>query len=266
MTTTETTSITVMTWNLWAHVGPWAARATAIQATLAQIKPDVIAVQEAWCSNGDDTQVADLAEQLGYHYVAHHHPAAPHRGLGLLALWPLCQLAVIPLPSGDAAPEHRAALAAEIHAPVGPRAFYVTHLNWRRDHGHIRREQLATITRHITDHTNDAARAVLCGDLNAEPESDEVRMVTGLAPPSNGVVFEDAWSAANTTADPGFTWTHRNPHAAAERLGNARLDYVFVRWKPSGRGAVLHAEVIDGHHNGVWGSDHSALVARLDLS
>jgi hypothetical protein len=32
------------------------------------------------------------------------------------------------------------------------------------------------------------------------------------------------------------------------------------------RGAVIDAQVIDGNHDGTWGSDHSALLTTRDLS
>jgi endonuclease/exonuclease/phosphatase family metal-dependent hydrolase len=212
-------------------------------------------------------QVAELAERHSYHHIAHYEPASPHRGLGLLSRWPLRPTAVLPLPAGDAPSEHRVALVGESDTPCGPRPFYVTHLNHRRDHSSIRRAQLSTIARHIAEHTTETTRTVVCGDFNAEPDSDEIRTMTGLsAPATPEVVFEDAWAAATRAEGAGHTWSHHNPHAAAERLGNARIDYVLIRLRHNARGAVLDARVIDGHHNGIWASDHSALLTTLDLS
>ncbi len=113
-----------------------------------------------------------------------------------MSRWPLRATSLIPLPAGDAPPEYRVALAAEVDTPVGPRPFYVTHLNWRRNHSPIRRLQLAVIARHIAEHTGDTARAVLCGDFNAKPDSDEIRMLTGLTEPAAPeTIFEDAWGS-----------------------------------------------------------------------
>jgi arginyl-tRNA synthetase len=78
-----------------------------------------------------------------------------------------------------------------------------------------------------------------------------------------GVVFQDAWQVAGD-GSPGHTWSRRNPEAARERFGDARLDYILIQW--AGRGAVLGAEVIDGRlPGGTWGSDHLAVLAELDL-
>lgn len=260
----------IMTWNLWARHQDWRSRAAAISATIAAASPDILAVQEAWWDEATGThQTTELALRHGYHHSAQHHdPNAPAHGLGLLSRWPITSSTAISLPAGDAPPEHRTALMAALITPAGPRHIYVTHLNARPDHSAVRRGQLAAITRHIRQHTPTGTRAVICGDLNAEPDSDEIHMMTGLsAPPTEQIVFQDAWRAAPNTNGPGDTWDNRNPHAALERLGNTRLDYILIQLPTHGsRGAVLSAQVIDGVHQDVWGSDHSALLALIDLS
>jgi endonuclease/exonuclease/phosphatase family metal-dependent hydrolase len=106
---------------------------------------------------------------------------------------------------------------------------------------------------------------VLCGDFNAAPGSDEIRMLTGLTEvPVPGIVFQDAWDVAGD-GGAGHTWSHRNPAAAITRFGDTRLDYVFVQWH--GRGAILHTEVVPGEHHGqLWASDHFGVLTELDLS
>src|SRR5207245_6367532 len=107
--------------------------------------------------------------------------------------------------------------------------------------------------------------AIVCGDLNAQPESDEVRMLTGLrAVPVAGVVFRDAWTAAGNTGG-GATISGRNPFAAADLEPDSRIDYVLVGWpKLGGVGQVLSARVIgDTDVDGMFGSDHLGVVAEL---
>ena len=44
--------------------------------------------------------------------------------------------------------------------------------------------------------TDTSPPQLLCGDFNAMPDSDEIRMITGLtATPVPGIVFQDAWTA-----------------------------------------------------------------------
>lgn len=264
-----------MTWNLWSSPTDRAQRAQPIAATVEQHRPDVLAIQEAWTSPDatrahDGNVAADpvtaLARLLGHHRVAHHDPDAPGRGLGLCSRWPITDPRVLALPAGDAPAEHRAALTGVLDTPAGGLPVYVTHLNWRLDHGRIRRAQLRHILTDIdARHHDGPLPAVICGDLNADADAEEIRMLTGLAHPDPpGLVLHDAWTASGLTG-PGHTWTHANPYAAHERLGNARLDYVFVVWRPGARAPVTGARVIPGVEDGVWASDHSAVLAHLEL-
>jgi endonuclease/exonuclease/phosphatase family metal-dependent hydrolase len=55
---------------------------------------------------------------------------------------------------------------------------------------------------------------VVCGDFNAAPDSDEIRMLTGhSATASPGLVFYNSWEVAGD-GSPGYTWSNRNPPAA----------------------------------------------------
>lgn len=107
--------------------------------------------------------------------------------------------------------------------------------------------------------------AVLVGDLNAVPNSDELRMLTGRAAvPVPGVWFRDAWKAAGN-ADPGRTVSNANPFIASNLDLERRIDYVLVAApKAAGCGHVLAAEVVgDRPIDGMWGSDHYGVAVDL---
>ena len=61
-----TTTIRVLTWNVWGRFGPWQERVTALIGTLEALAPDVVALQEAWCDRGGQDQATQLAKALGY--------------------------------------------------------------------------------------------------------------------------------------------------------------------------------------------------------
>ncbi|HUF83095.1 MAG TPA: endonuclease/exonuclease/phosphatase family protein, partial [Acidimicrobiia bacterium] len=105
---------------------------------------------------------------------------------------------------------------------------------------------------------------ILCGDLNADPIADEIRMLTGRAAvPVPRLVFVDAWDVAGD--GPGYTWSNDNAFAALDLEQNRRIDYVLVGWpKERGAGHVVAATVegvdpVDGVHP----SDHYAVMAEL---
>jgi endonuclease/exonuclease/phosphatase family metal-dependent hydrolase len=107
---------------------------------------------------------------------------------------------------------------------------------------------------------------VVTGDLNAEPGSDELRLLGGLLtePVVPGLVLVDAWRYADP-ADPGFTWDRRNGYQGNSLIPDSRIDYILVGLHRRGRGRVRSARLAgNAPVDGVWPSDHFAVVGDLD--
>ena len=261
-----TRALRLLTWNVWGRLGDWESRQPAIGAALIAARPDVIAIQETWREGDQWPQLDRVAGLLGFHVAAADpEGAAGDLGLGIVSRWPLAGRHVHSLPVAGFPPDSRIALVAEVMTPCGVLPVCTTHLSWPLDQSHVRQAQVrAIVTALAAGEAGTRLPAVLCGDFNAEPGSDEIRMLNGQAAvPVPGVVFQDAWQVGGD-GSPGHTWSRRNPAAARERFGDARLDYILVQW--AGRGAVLGAEVLDGRlPGGPWGSDHLAVLAELDL-
>jgi len=258
-------TVRLLTWNIWGKNTDWQAREGALLAVIADVGADIVAVQEAWTDPSGSTQTARLACALGFaHHLQADPPPVRDRGLGVLTRWPITDHDTIPLTAGGEPDEHRIALRVTIAAPAGNLPLITTHLNWRLDHTAVRQQQVRQIIGIAARHEDDGALpAVVCGDLNAAPESDEIRMLTGLTTvPLPGIVFQDAWTAGGD-GTPGHTWSHANPHAARERYGPARIDYILVRWRPGQPGPVLATTLVSGHHHGIWASDHAGIVTSL---
>jgi endonuclease/exonuclease/phosphatase family metal-dependent hydrolase len=109
--------------------------------------------------------------------------------------------------------------------------------------------------------------AILCGDFNAEPESDEIRFLCSLAVLDGRTAFyQDAWRVAGE--GPGYTQDWRtNPIAAALNVHRKRIDYVFVGdpfQRRGGAGRVLTAELaFHESRTGTLASDHAGLVVDV---
>lgn len=262
------TRLRVLTWNVWWRFGPWQRRKSGILATLEAHDPDVVALQEVWTDTSNGTGLADeLAAALGYHVAARHQ--AEHVGFGfgnaVLSRWPIARVDERSLPAPPDHDERRLVLLAEIDGPRGPVQVFVTHLNWRFDHSAIRQEQVRAVAAFVADCRPRTYPAILCGDLNAAPDSDEVRMLTGRsAVPVDGLVFHDAWEVAGG-GGPGWTWDNANPFVAAELEPDRRIDYVLVGWpKAAGAGHVMRCEVVGTESlDGVHPSDHYGVLAEL---
>jgi endonuclease/exonuclease/phosphatase family metal-dependent hydrolase len=260
-------SFSVLTWNLWWRFGPWEERLPAIVETIRQLDPDVIALQEVWVA--DDTSSAQhIAEALGYEVGVGHRLVLDGAGFGnaVLSRWPITETDTIALPSDGAKDdEQRLAFLAVIDTPTDPVQVYSTHLHWRHDEGATRQAQVRTLSTAIAERRPRSFPPILCGDFNAEPDSDEIRMLTGKAAvPAPGLVFRDAWTAADTEGT-GMTWSDTNPYARLEFEQERRIDYVFTGWRRNdGRGRPLSCRVVGTEAvDGVFPSDHYGVLAQI---
>ena len=266
------TRLRVATWNVWGRYGPWEERGPVILENLRAVDADVVCLQEAW-RDGARSQPRELASALGMHGV--YEPAfeidGAWSGNAVLSRWPVVRHDVVELPmAGRGAVdtdegERRLIVFVELDGPRGPVQVFCTHLSWRVDWSGVRQEQVRVLCEVVASTRPRSFPAIVCGDLNAQPDSDEIRMLTGRrAVPVPGVVFHDAWSAAGNS-DAGATISARNPFAAADLEPDSRIDYVLVGWpKLAGVGQVLAARVFgDLDVDGTFGSDHLGVVADL---
>lgn len=260
------TRMRVATWNLWWRFGPWEERQPAIAEVLHRIDADVIALQEVWDVDDGPGQAEALAEKLGYEhvFVAGFDAVEALFGNAILSRWPIASSEKRPLPSTPNTQEFRFALKTEVSGPRGPFDFYTTHLNWRYDESSVRQAQVRALAEFVAESTRRTFPPIVCGDFNADPEADEIRMLNGRAAvPVPRQVFMDAWDVAGE--GPGYTWSNDNAFAARDLEPDRRIDYVFVGWpKERGAGHVVDARVAAVEPiNGVHASDHYAVVAEL---
>jgi endonuclease/exonuclease/phosphatase family metal-dependent hydrolase len=269
------TTVRIATWNVWGRYGPWAARQAAILETLRRVDADIVCLQECWEHPGEGrSQAVEIADALGCQappVYAHNleWPDGTRSGNAILARWPRTRDGVLVLPreagaARDDEGEERLCVFAEIDGPRGPIQIYCAHLSWRGDHGAIRQLQVGAIAAWVRELRPRSFPAVLCGDLNAPPDSDEIRMLTAKAAvPVPGVWFRDAWEQYGT--GPGNTWSNANSFAAASLDRDTRIDYVLTGApKAHGCGQPRTISLI-GHEpiDDMYGSDHFGLVADL---
>jgi len=106
---------------------------------------------------------------------------------------------------------------------------------------------------------------VVCGDFNAGPDSDEIRLLNGRSqPPVDGLVFYDAWEIAGD-GGPGFTWANSNPLAGVAMLPDRRIDYIFTAWPRRGSlGHPLNCRLLGANPlDDLDISDHYGIYADL---
>ncbi|MGV9450257.1 endonuclease/exonuclease/phosphatase family protein [Streptomyces sp. NPDC003635] len=245
----------VVTWNLWWRFGPWRERQKAIRSVLRDLRPDLVGLQEVWAADGEN--LAEwLAGELGLHWTWAASPA-PERwrrrigdapvdiGNAVLSRWPVQATEVLRLPAPGELDDGRLAL----YARTGPVSFVTAHLTSAPNASAVRRRQVEALAGFAR---RDGA-TIVTGDFNAEPDSPELCLFAGD--------FRDAWAEAADPAAPAATWDWDPglPYRRGPRRG-ARIDYVRLGGPVSAR-AVRRAG--DRPVDGVWPSDHAAVVADL---
>ena len=80
------------------------------------------------------------------------------------------------------------------------------------------------------------------------------------------VCYRDAWESAHP-AEPGETFSQRNPLRSFSWDVSRRLDYILVRCGPKGPTLNVAScmQIFDEPTNGVWASDHFGGVADLEV-
>jgi len=227
-----------------------------------------------------ETMVSDnidqVAEVLGPDvHIMHSREREPDgQGISIASRWPIGDVQELDLNvtsrTGDFA---CTALIAEIETPpwFGP-VLLVNHFpDWQLNHEHERELQAVVVAKAIEEIiSRRTMHVVLSGDLDAEPDAASVRFLTGKQSLGGmSVCYRSAWESAHP-GRPGHTFTTHSPlHAAANwDWPNQRIDHILVRCGEHG-GPTLAIDACGLAFNepidGVWASDHFALVADLTL-
>lgn len=270
----------------------WPERRWEIVAWLERLQPDVVCLQEIWQDgNGANTAgwIVDQLPAMSWHWHFGGEPFGerlwPDPGLlfgsAILSRWPIDGATYHRLPTvdGDDQPFVYDAAWELLHVQTAGLDVFSCHLAPAPDHAHHRRLQTLAIDEIIRSargdldvvpgpgHIRDAMPPILCGDFNAEPDSDEIRFLCSLAVlDGRTTFFQDAWRVAGD--GPGYTqdWT-THPIADAMNVHRKRIDYVFVGdpfLRRGKAGRVLSAQLaLHEPLTGILGSDHSGVVADI---
>jgi endonuclease/exonuclease/phosphatase family metal-dependent hydrolase len=269
----------------------WPERRHEVVAWLDRLEPDVVCLQEVWESASHDNTAAWIAAHLHggpWHRTFGGHPLGGPLGVdptllfgsAVLSRWPIDDRHLYRLPMADDADPLAEAFPYELlHAATAGIDVFSTHLAAAPEWGHHRVRQVLAIDSHVREirgSRDDAAPfgqrrrglpAIVCGDFNAEPDSDEIRFLASLTALDGRTTFyQDAWRVAGD--GPGHTQDWRgNPLAEALNVHRKRIDYVFVGdpfLRAGGAGRVLSAAVaFDAPLTGEVASDHAGLVVEV---
>jgi len=264
-------SIRVLTYNIYGHHAGWSDRRKVVADGLRALSPDLIAFQETIVR--DDTD--QVWEVLGGEYDVVHSEERHSDGMGIsiASRWPISNVDELDLHvSARTEGFPCTTLIAEVEAPPIGRLLLVHHFPDYQPH-HERERELQTViaARHIEDRAGDSnTHVVLAGDLDADAEAASIRFLRGRQSLEGlSVCYRNAWESVRP-GEPGHTFTKRNALMAAHNWDwpYQRIDHIFVRCGENGQPTLTisscdlaFAYPVDG----VWGSDHIAVVADLEL-
>jgi endonuclease/exonuclease/phosphatase family metal-dependent hydrolase len=257
----------IATLNLWNVEGPYAERVALVRAELSRLDADIIGLQEAIESPVRGIrQAAELAADHGYHCVfAGEGPREGGLvGNAVLSRYPIVDHEARPLPHGDGELV-RCAVRADLSLPEGALHFFSTHFSYRLDESWKREAQAFALDAFVREATTELPR-IIVGDLNAEPDSTEIRFLTGKATVGGRSTYYQDTAAVVGAAEP--TWARRNPFTAVQGEGDRRIDYVLVTHARPDRSGLVRSARLAFHQpspSGVYPSDHFGLFAEVEI-
>ena len=267
----------------------WDQRRLEIVAWLEQLQPDVVCLQEIWEDATHENTAGWLVDHLDLEHWAFGGAAFGEEmwpdpslqfGSAVLSRWPVDEWAYHRLPVGRNPDALARGVPWELlHVRTAGLDVFSTHLAPAPQHGRHRQRQVVVIDEVIARARGDrdvvgpfgtrreAMPAILCGDFNAEPESDEIRFLNGFTRlEDRDTFFQDAWRVAGEGGGITMDWRD-NPIAADLNVHRKRIDYVFVGdpFRRAGdAGRVLRAELAFHHPlTGLRASDHAGLVVDV---
>jgi endonuclease/exonuclease/phosphatase family metal-dependent hydrolase len=268
----------------------WDARRFEIVAWIERLDPGVVCLQEVWEDGEHGNTAGWLVEQLGadrWSWVFAGSPFGERMwpdptmrfGSAVLSRWAIDESTYHRLPvDDDPAPVVADVPWEVLHARTAGLDVFSTHLAAPPEDGRHRARQVIAIDELIRTARGDAdvhvfgrprvgMPPILCGDFNAEPDSDEIRFLCGATGlDGRWTYYQDAWRVAGD--GPGHTQDWRNNTIAATmNVPRKRIDYVFVGdgfLRRGAAGRVLSAQLaFDQRLTGVPASDHIGLCVDI---
>lgn len=272
--------------------GGWEARRVEVVRWLERLDADIVCLEEIWAAGDEPSTAHWIADALpgrathvafgGRPFKNEIWPDPKLRfGSAVISRWPIDAVTYHSLPVAPGATGFVVGVPWEaLHVRTAGLDVFACHLAAAPTDGLHRQQQVLALDAIVRagrgdrdadvrpGTRRDSMPAIICGDFNAEPDSDEVRFLTSLTALDGRTTFyQDAWRVAGNTT-PGFTndWvTH--PLAAGLNVHRKRIDYVFVGdpfLRTGDAGRVLRADLaFDEPLTGVQASDHTGLVVDI---
>jgi endonuclease/exonuclease/phosphatase family metal-dependent hydrolase len=265
-------NLKVVTLNMLNDLWLWPERRELVMANMAELEPDLIALQEVVLPQNNAQWLADQLGGYSVYFCPKTGAQRDKEGLAILSRMPVERDAILDLGS-----QNRVAQLVQIKLQQCSFAFVNAHLYWKPGDSPKRTEQIKLLLNWLDDLPPKTA-IVVCGDFNGTPDSGAMRLMYGQ--------FKSAY-AAQHDREPEYTCPTPLTRARPLTLRNilrpiaypvlnlitnhtlrpwhGTLDYIFVN---------EYVQVIDcavafnqpaAHNRKIYPSDHFGLAATLQV-
>ncbi|NWJ48195.1 MAG: endonuclease/exonuclease/phosphatase family protein [Chloroflexi bacterium] len=235
---TNETKLRALTLNVWGvpfFTAERKMRIAAIAQHLLELKPDVVAIQEAWLSL-DRRTLVEGGKRAGLKHWHYFASGVNGSGLLLLSRYPLVDVAFLRFKltsRPERVPQEldyfggKGIGYARIQTPTGFVELFNIHpvAQYTGDSNDLYRAHRAAAAyeaaRFVNTHANRKYPVILMGDLNMRPDQLPYRLLRHLAN------LLDSYSELNPQ-DPGYTYSVNNPYSNKSEPSK-RLDYILYR-------------------------------------
>jgi len=259
----------VVTLNILNDLSRWPERRSLLATGLAELEPDLVALQEVALPENNARWLADQLGGCSVHLCPKIGSQHDKEGIAILSRLPVERVATLDLQG-----QHRVAQFVQVNLAGCSLIFVNTHLYWWPGESAKRAKQVRLMLDWLSDLSGTAI--VVCGDFNGTPGSDAIELmrqqfVSAYAvrhgrepdytcptplPHAGGIRFKDTYRGIGK-----FLLNLKANHAIGPWHGT--LDYIFTN---------EHVRVMDcavvlnhpaPHDLTLYLSDHCGLAATL---
>ena len=242
----------ILTLNTWQERGPWKERWEITLQGLEKFQPEIACFQELF--NPDWAR--EVQKRARFPTLLFPKEIC---GLAVFSHYSARSWGAVELPQSSLEEYSRFVLWAELVAGKSSIFLFNTHLSWQLEDGATREKQVEAILRIMNEEVR-GQEVILTGDLNAPPDSPEIRQLIREGK------FRDLFVEKHP-GEAGFSWNHRNPYVAGaeHKLPDRRIDFILTK----GEGPLLKdlhsCDLVfaEPASQGVWASDHFGVLAEF---
>lgn len=231
-----------LTLNIWGMRDDWEERESRFRDRARQLAPDIVTLQETVHTSDNDQARRLLGDE--FHFAEQQeresgrYGAPTGQGITTASRWPFGKVFEIDLNlterTGDFA---CSCLVTEVLAPPPfGRIWVANHFpDYQLDHERERRLQTALVARMLEEVVRESAgHVIIAGDMDADPDADSIRFLTGRHVIDDlSVCYRDAWEAVQPEQRLQ-TYIPSNPYQVNPDWPFRGIDHVMVRCADEG--------------------------------